>query len=650
MPEQSGNFLSLNREFNPNARFSIGNAVAFADAAGTAPVDGTGGAPSVTITRTVSSPLDGVASYLFTKDAVNRQGEGFSTDIVLQASDATKVFTLKYDYQITTGTYTGYQTGTSFSDLTCWVYDVTNSVMYQVQGYQVDGAVSTTNQYSFQGSWQCPVGCLTARVIWFLGNTSATAFTARFNNISFGREPRQQGTIETPWTLYTMTITGSTSNPTKGVASTDKAYWRRVGDSVQIQYTYISTDATGAAAGSGRYRFSLPPGMSADTTKITAISGSNGGPNVGSANGNGTTPGSFNGQCVLETTTGIAIFVPTGADHVGSAYCPLNGAVTKYSFDATVPIEGWGANGTLGQDSDVRVIGCRYTYGTSASVTSSVFGDVPNTKVYDFGMNATFGTGITFTAYAPVAGLYQMSAGFYTTSTSWTAGNQCYVFAHVNGASLYIVYNKLFDASPTASLNQVGTGGYFWMNAGDRVTGYRTSSTTCTLRADPDNFISIARISGPAQVQAPEVITARYSTNAGQSISNNTVTIIDFEDKSYDDHGCVTTGASWKFTCPRAGRVRVNARATLASNAGWAVGETAYLSIFKTAAEYSRGPYDSPVTATIVVNLAVEDEVDVVAGDTIDIRIFQLSGGSIALDSTSVKNIVSINYVGGITQ
>lgn len=151
----------------------------------------------------------------------------------------------------------------------------------------------------------------------------------------------EQHNIPSIWTTFTMSITGSTSNPTKGTASTDAAYWRRVGDSMEIQYTYIHTTVGSGAAGSGRYRFTIPGSLTADTGKITAISGSNGGPNIGSANVNGTAPGSLNGQCELETTTGIAIFCPTSADHVGSALAPLNGAVAKYSFSAKVPITGW---------------------------------------------------------------------------------------------------------------------------------------------------------------------------------------------------------------------------------------------------------------------------------------------------------------------
>ena len=49
---------------------------AYADAAGATPVDGTGGSPTTTVTRTTSAPLIGDASILLTKPASDVQGEG----------------------------------------------------------------------------------------------------------------------------------------------------------------------------------------------------------------------------------------------------------------------------------------------------------------------------------------------------------------------------------------------------------------------------------------------------------------------------------------------------------------------------------------------------------------------------------------------
>lgn len=53
-------------------------------------------------------------------------------------------------------------------------------------------------------------------------------------------------------------------------------------------------------------------------------------------------------------------------------------------------------------------------------------------------------------------------------------------------------------------------------------------------------------------------IIARYKSAAGQSIPNNTYTIINFGTQDFDTYGLVTTGASWKFTATSARWFRVS--------------------------------------------------------------------------------------------
>lgn len=620
--------IVLNRNDNPNASSTVLPFVAFADAAGTAPVDGTGGAPTVTIARSTSSPLEETSTFLFTKTAANSQGQGFSADLTLQPDDATKVFTLSFDYQITTGTYTGYQALPSFSDLTLWVYDVTNSVMYQITPFQLDGTVSSTNQYSFQGSWQVPVGCLSARVIWFIGNTGASAFTAKFNNISFGRMPRAQG-VATSSGSYTPTITGV------GTAASVSFNYSQVGGRL-----WINGDFTTGTVAATVCTFSLPAGFQIDTTVMGASFAyylGNYTRDIANASNEGTllaipgltTTQVFFGGRVGQAETGMTAFQGVGI---------FNNNEDESVF-ASIPI----ANqkmAILGQDADTRILACRYSVGSTQFINQNIPGNY-NTKVYD-----TFGGVTTSTTawrmYSPIASFWQLSLQFITATTG--SPN---VLLYKNG-----VLDQYLFTVPSSGVVGAGSALVF-LRAGDYID-IRTDTGGSTFRMSSAgattgdvNIFSAFAVPGPAQIQASEIITARYSTNAGQSISNNSVTIVDYEDVTFDDHGCVTTGVAWKFTCPRSGKVKVSAKASFASNAGWAVGETAYLAIFKTGVEYSRGPFDSPVTATIVVNLAVDDEISVLAGDTIDIRIFQLSGGTIALDSTAVKNTVNISYVGG---
>jgi hypothetical protein len=66
-----------------------------------------------------------------------------------------------------------------------------------------------------------------------------------------------------------MTITATTSNPSRGTVVNEAAYWRRVGDTMEIAYDYRQQGA--GSAGSGTYLFTIPGGYSADTSKLGTI-------------------------------------------------------------------------------------------------------------------------------------------------------------------------------------------------------------------------------------------------------------------------------------------------------------------------------------------------------------------------------------------
>ena len=88
------NFLKQKGHFEKNAN----GTTAYADAAGTRPVDGSGGAPTLSCTRTTSSPIDGDGSLLITKDAANRQGQGCSIQFTIDSAYKAKVLQIEFDY------------------------------------------------------------------------------------------------------------------------------------------------------------------------------------------------------------------------------------------------------------------------------------------------------------------------------------------------------------------------------------------------------------------------------------------------------------------------------------------------------------------------------------------------------------------------
>ena len=54
----------------------------------------------------------------------------------------------------------------------------------------------------------------------------------------------------------------------------------------------------------------------------------------------------------------------------------------------------------------------------------------------------------------------------------------------------------------------------------------------------------------------------KYSSNSGQSIPDTTVTVVNFEDKIYDDENTVTTGSNWEWECPQDGYYHITAQVT----------------------------------------------------------------------------------------
>jgi len=170
----------------------------------------------------------------------------------------------------------------------------------------------------------------------------------------------------------------------------------------------------------------------------------------------------------------------------------------------------------------------------------------------------------------------------------------------------------------------------------------KLSPTSATPAA---NTIPIADAAGKLANAWLHTVAARYTTNAAQSIPNNTLTIINFEDITFDTHTAVTIGAAWKFTCPtgQAGYYRISAYILFAASDTWAAGELVSIYLYKNGARVSTLYYVVAESATNMYREASgSDVVLLAAGDYIDIRGVQVSGGALALNADGVYNYVAI--------
>lgn len=152
----------------------------------------------------------------------------------------------------------------------------------------------------------------------------------------------------------TLTITGTTGNPTKGSTQTkDIVRWRRVGDSCHFRYIFVQSSASGSAAGTGDYLFAIPSSVgTVDTAKVDVYATVEGGGQFTNAYVVGTcflADGSvqaYGGITVYDTSKVRAFWAEIGTTaggSVNSAGFPLTNAAQVYTFDFIVPMTGWKA-------------------------------------------------------------------------------------------------------------------------------------------------------------------------------------------------------------------------------------------------------------------------------------------------------------------
>ena len=165
-----------------NKQYETGSNIT-ANGGDTAPVDGTGGSPSgVTFTRNTSTPLAGVASFDLGKIAANEQGQGVSTDFIINSIDTNKTLQINFAYEGSSGMVLG-----SSSDVRVFVYDITNATLIPVTstGASLPGPVSTPLTFSGQFASSSSVNY---RLIIHIATISAVAWDLLLDNVTVNSE------------------------------------------------------------------------------------------------------------------------------------------------------------------------------------------------------------------------------------------------------------------------------------------------------------------------------------------------------------------------------------------------------------------------------------------------------------------------------
>jgi hypothetical protein len=614
---------SLEKNYVGNGGFENGIAgwKSYSDAAGALPVDGTGGTANVTIAASTTSPIDGKASGVFTKDAANRQGQGVAIPFVVQPADRGKILTISGVYQIASGTFSG-GTSSTDSDVVVSIYDVDAAQVIQPAGFKLDGN-QTGISYPINATFQTHITSANYRLILHVATTSASAYSLKLDRIKIGPLSRITGPPVTDWQSYTPT--GSWVSNT-----TYTGFWRRVGDQMEVTGQVALTGAPTATS----LTFSLPSGYSIDFAKLEQTTLKTVGKGI--LRDAGTDDTSLMVEVSSTTSVQFRKYQGTGVAH-NTPITFANGDSLNFTF--TVPIVGWGSSVVMSDSADSRVVAFTADTNSAVNVTASLTAMTFATVKTD--THGGWNGSTTYTVKVP--GFYDILATTYVqpgTSSASTA------FAAIqrNGSTI---------SGPNAGA-ALGVNGQIYplmasaigikLNSGDTIQfmASQNSGSSVTLQG---NF-SIMMRSGPSQVAATESVIARYQTDAGQS-GITTGTIVNYEDKIIDTHNAVTTGANWKFTAPVSGKYRITVSNETTGRSD-TVGNLMSMRLHKNTTATSYVGLTYVQTTSSVAKVATgSDLIELKAGDYIDLRLeHSLSAGSVTLGSNANTNYVVIERVG----
>ena len=550
----------------------------FADAAATSPADGTGGSPTVTLTQSTSSPIIGTGSFVYTKDAANRQGQGCAYQFTVDTGYRAKVMQIEFEYLVGSGTFSA-GTSSADSDVTLWIYDVTNSTLIQPSTYKLY-ASSTSISTRHVSNFQTSATGSTYRLILYSGSTSASAYTLKVDDVTVKPSQYVYGTPITDWQSFPSVaagtlITGTTSNPSYGTVSVNAARWRRVGGDAEVEWNFAQTTAGGL--GSGAYLFNLPSPLVLDSsvytfnTNVSASSTTLSAPNVVGdfrafyeAGVGGKSIGS--GAVIPYSSTQLKVYlsyVNEGAgadsDYWGPFY-GLNLTPESYTLRARFKVQGWAATAQMSDQADSRVVAARY-YGSSSSIAyNSDTTVVYSTKDYDTHAALSNSTG-RFTA--PVQGTYSFKAAAIIGSLT-TATGPYILSAYKNGVQ--ISTGPWFTRQGAEAMVSIADS--VTMNAGDylEIKAYQADVASAARSISVNgnavrNYFAVERLSQASLMSATETVAARYKTSTSRTMSApyTSPTVAIFETIDYDTHGAynISTGI---YTCPAPGYYRVGVK------------------------------------------------------------------------------------------
>ena len=575
----------------------------------------------VTITTVSSGQLNGAYSLDYASTGITQAGDMLiSSPTFINKSDQSQVINFSFLYSVITNAGLNFS-GTSANSYGIAIYDVTNGAWIIPVGVWSMNQISGTGTAS--GSFQAPSNMTAFQIAVF--DTSAISsgpVTIYFDNFSAGPQVSGGASIS----AVAMSATGSTTSIngtqanitwTTTVKDTNGAFngttYTVPVSGLYFVSTQLRIDATYTAIGTGAEIQILQNG----TVKATDLP-------VAQASVTFLTP---QVAVLLSCNAGDTIKVQASS----SGTSPSIDSGTDNNLFSVFMVGGGSSAGA----SSGAVVAQYYL-----STATAVAGSNPvkfNTVIVDTNASYSTSTGL-FTA--PVSGVYDVKFSGYSTSGTGV------VYVSYNGGSGI----KSQDIAYFGGTSQPQSGSCLVsMNAGDTVQINPATSITFAGGSTNDKSMVSFELTGGGSSSSSSAsansVNARYTTSNSQSISNATETVITTWTVDFDSNAAMNA-SSGVYTAPVSGKYLVVGFIQLAA-AVYVVGAQYSLTLQKNGSDFEAlGGLFGQGTPTALMDLNGSALISLNAGDTINLAVFQTSGGSRSLSGTASANYFAVTRIG----
>ena len=611
----SGSGGATNFITNGDAETGTTGWATYADAAGTRPVDGTGGTANVTLTTSSTNPLVGTNSFIFTKDAADRQGQGASYDFTIDAAYKAKVLKIEADYIVNSGTFVA-GSSTTDSDVIVYIYDVTNGVLIEPSSFKFLSN-STTISDKFSATFQTSATSTQYRLIFHVASTSTAAYALKLDNISVSPSQYVFGSPVVDLGEYTPVFTNL------GTVTSQKFEQYKVGKKLKVKFRFIA-----ASGGASVATVSLPPGL-----KVSSA----GNEIVGAAWAQSTSSKdvfitAVNGESVIRFILNNGSGGPLTGSNFGS------GIVDGW-FE--VDILGWSSSVQVSDGYDSRVVALN-----ASGTNNTSFNTTPTAVQFITQSNQD-----TIGSYNQSTGVYTFkSAGFYditsavNTNSSIASNESVVVDIFKNNTTQLaagFARNPTAGSAITPSPALVSKGDYFV--AGDYIVirAY-ASAGSITLSNSVYTYLSIVKSAGNPTISASETV-AFHAAGTDSAGVTTTAAVVKYTTVEDNTHGAYSASTG-VFTAPAAGRYNVAWRAYIVASV--AVNERFVTRLRKNSGTYRSGnsAYGN-ANSIIMESGGTVNDVYLKAGETLDVTA-ELSTGSDSLETGTAAAFFTVIKVG----